>query len=188
MGRKNDRADDRPAAPRGAASPRDGSKPRASRGDAKVEVRRTAKPGAPKSAEQLGPSQRQLRVAEEVRHALSAVFARETFHDPDLHDLHVTVTEVRASPDLKHMTAFVSGLGRDLTKEQFQGLRRVSPFLKRQVAQAVRLRFAPDLHFQPDTALDYAMKIDAVLKRPEVQRDLAAPAKPAEPDGDRDEP
>lgn len=119
-----------------------------------------------------GPSQRQLRVAEEVRHALSAVFSREEFRDPDLHDLHVTVTEVRASPDLKHMTAFVSGLGKDLTPAQFAGLRRVSPFLRKQVAHAVRLKFAPELHFQPDTALDYAMKIDAVLKRPEVQRDL----------------
>jgi ribosome-binding factor A len=127
-----------------------------------------------KGGDTLGPSQRQLRVAEEVRHALSGVFAREEFRDPDLQGLHVTVTEVRASPDLKHMTAFVSGLGRDLTKEQFAGLRRVSPFLKRQVAQAVRLKFAPNLHFQPDTALDYAMQIDAVLKRPEVQRDLGA--------------
>ncbi len=138
-----------------------------------------ARKHAPKDGDSLGPSQRQLRVAEEVRHALSATFARETFRDPDLQDLHVTVTEVRASPDLKHMTAFVSGLGRDLTKEQFAGLRRVSPFLRRQVAQAVRLKYAPDLHFQPDTALDYAMKIDAVLKRPEVARDLAPAAKPA---------
>ena len=136
-----------------------------------------ARKTAAKGGDTLGPSQRQLRVAEEVRHALSGVFSREEFRDPDLQGLHVTVTEVRASPDLKHMTAFVSGLGRDLTKEQFAGLRRVSPFLKRQVAHSVRLRFAPDLHFQPDTALDYAMKIDAVLKRPEVQRDLG-PAKP----------
>jgi ribosome-binding factor A len=131
-----------------------------------------ARKNAPKVGEQPGPSQRQLRVAEEVRHALSAIFAREEFRDPDLHELHVTVTEVRASPDLKHMTAFVSGLGRDLTAAQFAGLRRVSPFLRKQVAHAVRLKFAPELHFQPDTALDYAMKIDAVLKRPEVQRDL----------------
>ncbi len=127
---------------------------------------------AARGGDSLAPSQRQLRVAEEVRHALAAVFAREEFRDPDLHDLRVTVTEVRASPDLKHMTAFVSGLGRDLTPAQFAGLRRVSRFLTRQVAAAVRLKFAPDLHFQPDTALDYAMKIDAVLKRPEVQRDL----------------
>jgi ribosome-binding factor A len=128
----------------------------------------------------LAPSQRQLRVAEEVRHALSAVFAREEFRDPDLYDLRVTVTEVRASPDLKHMTVFVSGLGQDVTKEQFAGLRRVAPFLKRQIAQSIRLRFAPDLHFQPDTALDYAMKIDAVLKRPEVSRDLGPQSAPAE--------
>ncbi len=120
-----------------------------------------------------GPSQRQLRVAEEVRHALSAVFTREEFRDPDLHGVHVTVTEVRASPDLKHMTAFVSALGRDLTPEQLAALKRVSSFLRREVAHAVRLKFAPDLHFQPDTALGYAMHINEVLHRPEVQRDLA---------------
>jgi ribosome-binding factor A len=120
-----------------------------------------------------GPSQRQLRVAEEVRHALAAVFAREELRDPDLHGLHVTVTEVRASPDLKHMTAFVSALGKDLTKDQLAALKRVSPFLRREVAHAVRLKFAPDLHFQPDTALNYAMHINDVMQRPEVQRDLA---------------
>jgi ribosome-binding factor A len=120
-----------------------------------------------------GPSQRQLRVAEEVRHALSAVFAREEFRDPALHGVHVTVTEVRASPDLKHMTAFVSALGKDLTKEQLAALKRVSPFLRREVAHGVRLKFAPDLHFQPDTALNYAMHINEVMHRPEVQRDLA---------------
>ena len=114
-----------------------------------------------------------LRVAEEIRHALSAVFAREEFRDPDLHGVHVTVTEVRASPDLKHVTAFVSALGKDLTKEQLAGLKRVSPFLRREVAHAVRLKYAPDLHFQPDTALGYAMHINEVMHRPEVMRDLA---------------
>lgn len=120
-----------------------------------------------------GPSQRQLRVAEEVRHALSAVFTREELRDPDLAGLHVTVTEVRASPDLKHMTAFVSGLGRELPPPAFAALKRAGPFLRTQVARAVRLKFAPELHFQPDTALDYAMRIDAAMKRPEVARDLA---------------
>lgn len=120
-----------------------------------------------------GPSQRMLRVAEEIRHTLAAVFAREEFRDPDLHDLRVTVTEVRASPDLKHVTAFVSALGKDLTKEQMAALRRVSPFLRRQVAKVVRLKYAPDLHFQPDTALEYAAHINEVMHRPEVARDLA---------------
>ena len=122
--------------------------------------------------EAAGPSQRQLRVAEEVRHALSAVFARADFRDPELVGLHVTVTEVRASPDLKHMTAFVSGLGKDVTAGQLAALKRAAPFLRGQVAKAVQLRSAPDLHFQVDTALGYAMQIDRALKRPEVARDL----------------
>ena len=123
-----------------------------------------------------GPSQRQLRVAEEIRHALSGVFTRAEFRDPDLVGLHVTVTEVRASPDLKHMTAFVSGLGKDLTEAQMKGLRRVSPYLRGQISKAVRLRATPDLHFQPDTALDYAMHIDEVMKRPEVLQDITPSA------------
>ena len=120
-----------------------------------------------------GPSQRQLRVAEEVRHALAALFERRDFRDPDLANIHVTVTEVRASPDLKHMTAFVSGLGRELPEAQMRALRRVAPWLRTQVAKQVRLRAAPDLHFQQDTALDYAMQIDRALRQPEVARDLA---------------
>lgn len=130
-----------------------------------------------------GPSQRQLRVAEEVRHALSAVFARAEFRDPDLLGLRVTVTEVRASPDLKHMTAFVSGLGKELPEAQIKALRRAAPWLRTQVAKSVRLRAAPDLHFQSDTALDYAMHIDKVLRQPEVARDLAPPA--GEPENDQ---
>jgi len=80
---------------------------------------------------------------------------------------------VRASPDLKHMTAFVSALGKELDKDQLAALRRVSSFLRREIAKSVRLRYAPDLHFQPDTALDYAMHINEVMHRPEVRRDLA---------------
>jgi ribosome-binding factor A len=86
--------------------------------------------------------------------------------------VHVTVTEVRASPDLKHMTAFVAALGRDLTAAELAALKRVSPYLRREVAHAVRLKFAPDLHFQPDTALGYAQRINEVMHRPEVLRDL----------------
>jgi ribosome-binding factor A len=113
-----------------------------------------------------------LRVSEEVRHALAAVLARGDFRDPDLAGAHVTVTEVRASPDLKHMTAFVSGLGKDLPDAQFAALKRAAPYLRTQVAKLVRLRYAPGLHFQPDTALDYAMQIDRAMKQPEVARDL----------------
>lgn len=118
------------------------------------------------------PTQRQLRVGEEVRHALSAVFLRGEFRDPVLVGVRITVTEVRASPDLKHMTAFVSGLGKDVSPAQFEALRRAAAYFRTEVAKAMRLRVAPDVHFLPDTALDYAMKMDEVFKRPEVARDL----------------
>ena len=124
-----------------------------------------------------GPSQRQLRVAEEIRHVLAMLFERGDFRDPGLATARITVTEVRASPDLKHMTAFVSGLGKNVPPEQFAALKRAAPFLRQQVAKQVRLRYAPDIHFQPDTALDYAMHISTVmLNNPVVQADLAKPA------------
>ncbi len=122
-----------------------------------------------------GPSQRQLRVAEEVRHALAALFERGDFRDPELAAASVTVTEVRASPDLKHMTAFVSGLGRDVPPEILAALKRSHGELRAGVARAVRLKYAPDLHFQPDAALDYAARMDALLRQPAVRRDLDNP-------------
>ncbi len=123
-----------------------------------------------------GPSQRQLRVAEEIRHVLAMLFERGDFRDPGLAGARITVTEVRASPDLKHMTAFVSGLGKNVPPEQFKALQRAAPFLRHEVAKQVRLRYAPDIHFQPDTALDYAMHISTVmLNNPVVQADLAKP-------------
>ncbi|GBQ43549.1 MULTISPECIES: 30S ribosome-binding factor RbfA [Komagataeibacter] len=119
-----------------------------------------------------GPSQRQLRVAEEVRRVLAEIFARTEFRDPDLADVRITVTEVRISPDLKHATVFVARLGRSDVAELLPALKRVTPFLRTRLSHALRLRGVPDLHFQPDTALDYAMEVDNMLRQPEVRRDL----------------
>ena len=135
--------------------------------------RPAAKPSGPKP-----PSQRQLRVGEEVRHVLSAVFARQEFRDPDLHDVLVTVTEVRMSPDLKHATAFVTRLGRTDIEAKLPALRRAAPFFRAQLAHELRLRVAPDVSFQADTALEYAMHINQLLRTPEVAKDLN-PADPA---------
>jgi ribosome-binding factor A len=119
-----------------------------------------------------GPTQRQLRVAEEIRHVLAGLFERRDFRDPDLADAQITVTEVRIGPDLKHATAFVARLGRSDIDALLPALKRAAPFLRGQVAHALRLKFAPDLTFQPDTALEYATKIDRLLHAPEVARDL----------------
>jgi len=119
------------------------------------------------------PTQRQLRVAEEIRHVLSDIFTRTEFRDPLLVGVLVTVTEVRISPDMKHATVFIARLGRTDVAELLPGLKRVSPFLRAELAKAMRnLRIMPDLSFQPDTALEYAMHIDELLHQPEVKRDL----------------
>ncbi|GBQ09671.1 MULTISPECIES: 30S ribosome-binding factor RbfA [Acetobacter] len=122
----------------------------------------------------LGPSQRQLRVGEEVRRVLAELFARTTFRDPDLADATVTVTEVRLSPDFKHATVFVARLGRSDIDALLPALKRVAPWLRTQMSHKLRLRAAPELHFQPDTTLDVAMHMDSLLKSPDVQRDLTA--------------
>ncbi len=130
------------------------------------------KPGKAGLTKKAGPSQRQLRVAEEIRHVLSGIFARGEFRDPDLANAQVTITEVRIGPDLKRATAFFSRLGRSDADALVPALVRATPFLRSQVAKALRLRIAPDLVFTPDLALDHAMKIDELMHRPEIARDL----------------
>ncbi len=124
------------------------------------------------SRKAAGPTQRQLRVAEEIRHVLAAVFARGEFRDPELAEAKITVTEVRIGPDLKHATVFVARLGRSDIEALLPALQRAAPFLRAQVAHALPLRHAPDLSFQADTALEYARRVDALFRSPEVARDL----------------
>ncbi|MBB3262945.1 ribosome-binding factor A [Azospirillum sp. OGB3] len=118
------------------------------------------------------PSQRQLRIGEEIRHALADLFRRGDFHDPELADLNVTVTEVRISPDLRNATAFVTPLGGGAMDETLTALRRAAPFLRGQIARAINLRHAPTLSFEADTSFDYAGRIDAILHSPAVARDV----------------
>jgi ribosome-binding factor A len=118
------------------------------------------------------PTQRQLRVAEEIRHVLAGIFGRHEFRDPDLASADVTISEVRLGPDLKHATVFVSRLGRTDIAALLPALRRAAPYLRTRLAHELRLRFAPDLHFQADEALDEATRINRLLHSPEVARDL----------------
>ncbi len=119
-----------------------------------------------------GPSQRQLRVAEEVRHALSRILERGKIRDPDLRDVSITVTEVRMSPDLKNATAFVMPLGGTNVEAVVAALQHAARFLRGQIAREVRLKNVPGLRFERDTAFERAGRIEELLHRPEVARDL----------------
>ncbi|HVC52722.1 MAG TPA: 30S ribosome-binding factor RbfA [Stellaceae bacterium] len=117
-------------------------------------------------------SQRQLRVGEELRHALAGLLRPGQLRDPALANAIITVSEVRLSPDLRNATAFVMPLGGENAAEIIAGLRRSAPFLKGRIARMVTLRLVPNLRFALDEAFDTADRIAGLLGRPEVARDL----------------
>jgi ribosome-binding factor A len=120
----------------------------------------------------LGPSQRQLRVGELIRHAIAEVLARGDVPDPVLSSHPITVPEVRMSPDLSLATAYVMPLaGRD-KKAVMEALERNRKVLRTEVVRRVNLKFAPEVRFLIDERFDEAERIEKLLRSPEVARDL----------------
>ena len=117
-------------------------------------------------------SVRTLRVGEQMRHILSEILARGVVHDDTLARHMVSVTEVRMSPDLRHATVFVKPLlGKD-EEAVLKALRTNTAYLQREVAARVRLKYAAKLKFLADESFDEGTPIDALLRKPEVARDL----------------
>lgn len=130
-----------------------------------------------------GPSQRQLRAGELVRHALVEVLREEEIHDEALAGVSVTVTEVRMSPDLKHATCFVEPLGAGVAAAPTAGhvadilaaLNRHARFLRGQLGRHIEMKFTPELKFRHDESFDAASRIDRLFDDPKVRGDLARP-------------
>ncbi len=121
-----------------------------------------------------GPSQRQLQAGELIRHALVEILQREDLRDPAVHNVSVTISEVRASPDLKHAHVFVSPLGAGDPKLVAEGLNRCAGFLRGRLGREIDLRYTPELHFLPDVSFAEASHINDLLKSDQVRRDLEA--------------
>jgi ribosome-binding factor A len=128
-----------------------------------------------------GPSQRQLRAGEVVRHALVEILREEDLADPDLTGVSVTLTEVRMSPDLKHALCFVEPLGGAHAPQVVAGLNRSARFLRGRLGHAVDLKFTPDLRFVHDESFDEAARMNRLFDDPRVRQDLE---RPDEPKGD----
>ena len=120
-----------------------------------------------------GPSQRQLRVGEELRHALSQTLQRGHFHDPVLFEAasSLTVTEVRISPDLKNATAYVMVLGGNGMDQIIPALNEAAGHFQREVAHQMKMRFTPRLRFVIDESFDEAAKIESLLKSLPIPKD-----------------
>ncbi len=119
-----------------------------------------------------GPSQRQLRAGELIRHALSDIIMRGDTGDPELEKLAVSVVEVQMSPDLRIATAYVRGLVKDHDKAVLAALERNTKYIRGLVAPRVSMKYMPEIRFRIDTALEYAQKIDDLLADPKVVSDL----------------
>ena len=120
---------------------------------------------ARRAADAGRPSQRQLRVGEELRHVLAELLTRGHWREPGLADARFTVSEVRISPDLRHAVVFVTELGGELRPERLEALQRVAPQLRGEVTRRMRLKYAPDLAFRPDRSFAEAAHIEALLAR-----------------------
>lgn len=132
-----------------------------------------------------GPSQRQLRAGELVRHALVEILREEDITDPALEGVSVTVTEVRMSPDLRHATIFVEPLGGGHAEEVVSGLNRHARFIRGRLGRHIELKFTPDLKFLHDESFNEAARMNRLFDDPRVRRDLT-PDEPSESWKDED--
>ena len=117
-----------------------------------------------------GPSQRQLRVGEMIRHRLAELLARGDIHDDVIAGHMITIPEVRLSPDLRMATVYVLSHGTDV-RPVLAALERNKRFIRGQVSEAVNLKFAPDLRFRFDESFAEAARIEAILASPKVRQD-----------------
>src|SRR5262245_13845889 len=119
-----------------------------------------------------GPSQRQLRVGELIRHALAQMLSRGDIHDDVLSQHVVTVSEVRMAPDLRLATIYIMPLGGKDVQPVLEALERNRKFIRGEIAHAVNLKFAPEIRFLPDETFDEAKRIDDIFRSPKVAQDL----------------
>ena len=119
-----------------------------------------------------GPSQRQLRVGELIRRALSDILIQGTVHDPDLNRISVTVSEVTASPDLKIATAYVCPLGGQGGENLIALLAKNKSEIRRSISKKLTLKYTPDLRFRIDETFDRMDDTRRLFSQENVKRDL----------------
>ena len=122
-----------------------------------------------------GPSQRQLRAGELVRHALVEIVREEDLDDPALSGAPVTITEVRVSPDLRHAVCFIQPLGGENAPEVVAAMNRASKFFRGRLGRMIDLRATPELKFLHDETFDAAEHMSRLFEDPKVRQDLDAP-------------
>ena len=111
-----------------------------------------------------GPSQRQLRVGEALRHVLSESLMREDFFDPDLVNVSITISEISVSPDLANARVYTMPLGGVNVETILPALNRLAPTIQSLVAKKVQLRRTPRLRFYLDNSFENAARMSQIFE------------------------
>jgi ribosome-binding factor A len=127
--------------------------------------------GMPKERSKM-PSQRQLKVGEEIRHTLATILLRQEVRDIELEDISITVSEVRISPDLKNATAYVMPLGGVDAENIMMALQRLAPVFRKYLSKHIALKYIPKIMFALDYSFDEATRINELLQSPRVKQDI----------------
>jgi ribosome-binding factor A len=127
-----------------------------------------------------GPSQRQLRVGEALRHAIAQILGRNEIRDPDLEGVSVTITQVMPSADMRYATVYCEPLGGLKAKEVIAALNRHKGFVRGEMGHLIETKFTPELRFIEDDSFAEAQKIETILKSERVSRDLGEPEEDGE--------
>ena len=131
-------------------------------------------PRHPSQSHDKGPSQRQLRVGEMLRHALSQILVRNEIRDPDLEGVSVTITQVKPSGDMRHANVFCEPLGGQNADRIITALNRHKAFIRGEMGKMIEMKFTPELRFVEDHSFAEAQRIETLLKSERVARDVAA--------------
>jgi ribosome-binding factor A len=119
-----------------------------------------------------GPSQRQKRVAEEIRHIMAGILTRGEFYDAALTAHTVTITRVSVSPDLKQARAFISLLGGGDVPAVLAALKAQAPFFRTALARALPMKYVPKVSFALDETLEKSLALEALFHSKKVAQDL----------------
>ena len=137
--------------------------------------------------DEKGRSIRLQRIGEQVRHAIAEVLGRGELRDDLLQRTIVSVSEVRVTADLRHATVFIKALGGGDDQAVVKALASHARYLRGEVARQLATKYTPDLRFRADDSFDAGARIDAILRRPTIARDLDPEAKPRRLSDIRDE-
>ena len=138
-------------------------------------------------SDEKGRSIRLQRIGEQVRHAIAEVLGRGELRDELLQRTIVSVSEVRVTADLRHATVFIKALGGSDDQAVVKALAGHAKYLRGEVARQLATKYTPDLRFRADESFDAGARIDAILRRPTIARDLDPAAKPRRLSDIRDE-